>query len=135
MSPPRKPTATVVAKPPTPRRTVDVLERELRRAYGLVSVVAERLGMSRQALYRRIRKSERLQEALRDAREIVVDTAELKLIEAIRKGEPWAIGLALKTLGKERGYVERQEVDNLRDVDLSRLSTEELRAWLDRLRR
>jgi hypothetical protein len=25
-------------------------------------------------------------------------------------GEPWAVALTLKTLGKQRGYVERQEV-------------------------
>ena len=40
----------------------------------------------------------------------MVDLAEQKLWESIQHGEPWGITLCLKTLGKDRGYVERQEV-------------------------
>jgi hypothetical protein len=39
-----------------------------------------------------------------------VDTAELKLRQAVINGEAWAVLFALRTKGKERGYVERQEV-------------------------
>lgn len=129
---PAKKAAAKATGPKRGRRTVATIERVLRESYGLVSVAATRLEMSRSVLYRRIRKSSRLQEALADAREIVLDTSELKLMEAINRGEAWAISLALKTIGKSRGYVERSEVDNVRDVDLSTVSTEELREWLSR---
>lgn len=129
---PAKKAAAKATGPKRGRRTVATIERVLRESYGLVSVAATRLEMSRSVLYRRIRKSSRLQEALADAREIVLDTSELKLIQAINRGEAWAISLALKTIGKSRGYVERSEVDNVRDVDLSTVSTEELREWLSR---
>jgi len=42
----------------------------------------------------------------------LLDATEEKLVAAIDNGEPWAIALVLKTLGKERGYVERQETVN-----------------------
>ena len=34
------------------------------------------------------------------------------LDRAVIKGEGWAITLLLKTLGKDRGYVERKEVEH-----------------------
>lgn len=129
---PAKKAAAKATGPKRGRRTVATIERVLRESYGLVSVAATRLEMSRSVLYRRIRKSAKLQEALADAREIVLDTSELKLMEAINRGEAWAISLALKTIGKSRGYVERSEVDSVRDADLSSLTTEELREWLSR---
>lgn len=125
--------APAVAAPPAGkrgRRTDKTIEATLRSSYGLVATAARRLGMSRTNLYKRISKSERLQAALEDAREEIVDTGELKLIQAVGKGEAWAIAFVLKTLGKSRGFVERKELDDLRKADLSKLTTEELREWL-----
>ena len=72
----------------------------------------EALGVWPSAIYARIQKSPELQQLidLYDGRR--TDTAELKLEQAIREGEPWAIQFQLKTKGRNRGYVERQEVDN-----------------------
>jgi hypothetical protein len=112
------------------RVSLEAIEKTLRDTYGTVTVAAQRLGISRRQLYRRIARSSRLRETLEDAREVIIDTAELKLIQAIQNGEAWAISMTLKTIGRHRGYVERQEVDNLRDLDLSSVSTEQLRAWL-----
>ncbi len=42
-------------------------------------------------------------------RERRVDRAEYKLDDALEDGQPWAIALVLKTIGKDRGYVERSE--------------------------
>ena len=39
----------------------------------------------------------------------LVDYGELALRRAVVDGEPWAVGLVLKTLGRDRGYVERTE--------------------------
>ena len=44
------------------------------------------------------------------AREELVDIAEIRLRVAINNGEPWAIALVLKTMGKNRGYTERHEI-------------------------
>jgi len=74
-----------------------------------VSVAARRLGCNPRTIYRRAEKSPRIREAIDQAREELIDQAEAKLREAVQRGEVWAVSLVLKTLGKKRGYVKRQE--------------------------
>lgn len=76
---------------------------------GMIFLTAERLGCSHQAIYNWLAKEPELQ-AVRDAETgKMVDVAEVRLRERILAGEAWAIQFALKTKGKDRGYVERQE--------------------------
>jgi hypothetical protein len=80
------------------------------KANGLIRVAAGILAVSPQGLRQRINHSLELQDALKQAREGIVDKAEESLWSCIEKDEPWAVSLVLKTLGKNRGYVERQEL-------------------------
>ena len=48
--------------------------------------------------------------ALKSKRRDIVDLAESGLRIAVLNKEAWAIAFALKTLGKDDGYTERQEV-------------------------
>lgn len=117
--------------PPGPRKglSIPTIAAALWEAYGIVSAAAEILGIARVSLHRRIAKSAKLQDALADARERLVDRAETGLVDGIHRGEQWAITLALKTLGKSRGYVERQELDGmlaLVDKDPANMTDEEL---------
>ena len=77
---------------------------------GAVYLAARELGCAPNTIYNRMKKTPALKQAVEDARGEVVDYAEQKLRLAILNGEPWAIAMVLKTLGKSRGYVERQEV-------------------------
>lgn len=79
--------------------------------HGCVYLAAESLGLWPSAIYARIKRSPELQHLLElyDGRR--TDVAELKLEQAIQNGEPWAIQFQLKTKGRHRGYVERQEVE------------------------
>lgn len=43
-------------------------------------------------------------------RESATDVAEAALVDAVRRGERWAIELQLRTIGKTRGYIERSEL-------------------------
>jgi hypothetical protein len=70
----------------------------------------ELLGMGSGAFYSRLKRSARLQEELARQRGILVDEAESQLLQQVRMGVLPAIIFVLKTLGKERGYVERTEV-------------------------
>jgi hypothetical protein len=79
------------------------------QANGLIMVAARNLKLTRDAIYKRAKSSEKVKEAIKMAREELIDLAESRLRVAVLNGEPWAIQLALKTLGKERGYVERLE--------------------------
>jgi hypothetical protein len=94
-----------------PRKyTDDQLVTALRRAKGLIYHAAGRVGCDPDTFYDRARKSDRVAAAMRATRGEVIDTAESKLFRAIEKGEAWAVQFALRTIGRDRGYVERSEV-------------------------
>ena len=76
----------------------------------MIYLAALNLGCSPMTIYRRAAKINKVQQTIDDYRGLFIDKAELKLENAVMNGEPWALSLALKTLGKSRGYVERQEV-------------------------
>ena len=77
--------------------------------YGNVSAAARALDVDHSTLWHRIKRSERLQPARMEAEEQALDLAEESLITAVKAGEAWAVCFLLKTRGKKRGYVERQE--------------------------
>ncbi len=77
---------------------------------GLVSQAAKALGCTPKCIYNRAKQVRAVQEAIDSARDELIDDAELALRSAVLEKQPWAVALVLKTLGKRRGYVERQEV-------------------------
>ena len=95
------------------------LAKGLEAAMGNVSVAARALGYSRSGLHLRISESKYLQEIQKDLRESMTDNAESSLNRAILGGEGWAVCFYLKCQGKDRGYVERQEVHQETKLTLS----------------
>lgn len=79
---------------------------------GALYLAAKKLECSPQTIYNRMAKNPKIKAIVEDHRGETVDIAEQKLRQAILNGEPWAIALELKTIGKTRGYVEKQEVVN-----------------------
>jgi hypothetical protein len=104
----------------------------VRKYHGMVAVAARQLGCNRATLYRMADRHPELADAIDEARQVQIDAAELGLFAQVQDGEPWALQFVLRTIGKTRGYVERSEVDDLRQPDLSQLSDDELRAWLSK---
>lgn len=92
------------------KTSIDEVKTALYEANGLIRVAAAMLAISPQALRARIKRNAELQNVLSEAREQIVDKAEESLWDCIKNRDPWAVALVLKTLGKSRGYVERQEV-------------------------
>jgi len=90
-------------------RTADIIAA-LEKTHGMVYLAAESLGCSAMTIYRRAAKEKKIQNTIDSHRGKLIDKAELKLEQAVMNGEPWAVTLTLKSLGKNRGYVERQEV-------------------------
>jgi hypothetical protein len=78
---------------------------------GLIYRAAQLLQCSPETIYKRAARVPSVRAAIDTARGKLVDDAEGALHNAILKGEGWAIALALKTLGKGRGYVEKTELD------------------------
>lgn len=90
--------------------TIEECKKALTDSHGLVAIAARRLGITSTALHKRIHDYHELQETLKEAREMFVDTCEASLHRAVVNGEGWAVCFGLKCLGKQRGYVERHEI-------------------------
>jgi hypothetical protein len=106
--------------------TNEELISTLQEMKGLVFLTAKKLGCAPTTIYRRAAKSPAVAAAIQQQRGELVDTAELSLYNAILRGEAWAVTLALKTLGRDRGYIEKTVVEGgdtpltvklVRDVD------------------
>ena len=81
----------------------------LRETNGLVSLAAKRVPCSQSTINTRRKRVKAVEDVIRECRGELVDFGELALRRAVVDGEPWAVGLVLKTLGRDRGYVERTE--------------------------
>jgi hypothetical protein len=91
--------------------TLAELKAALIATGGMQSLAAKRLGISRQAVSKRVLASDDLKQIVADQREEMLDEAEDGLRVSVRNLEPWAICFTLKTIGKYRGYIERTETD------------------------
>lgn len=89
---------------------VKQLAEAIEKNGGNVTEAAKALGITRWALQKRIAKNKELQQVVSDAREQMVDLAESEARKQIKQGNTAIIIFTLKTLGKERGYVERTEI-------------------------
>lgn len=99
----------------------------MEKSLGVVSVAAKQAGISRNTHYRWMKEDPEYKSAIEELENVTLDFAESKLHEQIIEGNVTAIIFFLKTKGKVRGYIERQEV-RIQDErpDLSGISTEEL---------
>ncbi len=86
---------------------------QVRNLKGNVAAVGRAFGVTRQAVAAYIERHSDLKAALRDAREEMKDNAESALYKAVLGGEAWAVCFYLKTQAKDRGYIEKVEVDSL----------------------
>ena len=91
------------------RYTNEQIITALKEARGMVYVAARTLGCSPVTIYKRINRVASVRDAAEYTSGLTTDIAELKLFQAIEKGEPWAVAFYLKTKGKDRGYTERHE--------------------------
>ena len=85
------------------------VEEALRETHGNFQLAGRKLNCTRQAIHRYVDKYPDLQVIVQEERDAVIDVAESALQRAVLNGEPWAIALTLKTIGKKRGYVEKTE--------------------------
>jgi hypothetical protein len=93
-----------------PKYSDEQILAALTKCKGMVYLAAQEIGCEADTIFRRANKRPAVREAIKRERGRVVDTAELKLYQAIMAGEGWAIQLALKSIGKDRGYGESVEV-------------------------
>jgi hypothetical protein len=109
-----KPVRKPVDKLPSKKRILEpvAVGEQLRKLDGNQAAVARHFGVTRQAVNKLVGSRADLRDACRDARESMKDEAESSLYKAVKSGESWAVCFFLKTQAKDRGYVERQELEH-----------------------
>lgn len=93
-----------------PRYTHKEIAKALTETRGMIYVAAQRLGCSANTILARMEKSPELRQIREQARGALIDTAELKLAQAVQAGDLGAIKFYLQTQARDRGYVSRTEV-------------------------
>jgi hypothetical protein len=86
---------------------LDALEKSL----GVVTSAAKAVGVGRTTHYLWMQEDKEYKAAVDELSDVAIDFAESQLHKQIKEGNSTATIFFLKTKGKKRGYVERQEVD------------------------
>jgi hypothetical protein len=82
----------------------------LEKALGVITQACKSVGIHRSTHYDWMQTDDGYRAAVDDIQEVAVDFAESHLHKLIKDGNPAATIFFLKTKGKGRGYVERQEI-------------------------
>jgi len=85
---------------------IEALEKSL----GVVTTACKIVGVGRTTFYGWMKEDEVFAERVEDIQNIALDFVESKLFENIKDGKTSEMIFYLKTKGKKRGYVERQEI-------------------------
>ena len=78
---------------------------------GFISTIADNMGCAFTTVYQWQKKSKAVRAAIEDERIRGLDFAEGQLFTLMREKNVAAVIFYLKTQGKSRGYIEKQEVD------------------------
>lgn len=82
----------------------------MEKTAGVVQAACAMAKVSRETYYKYLREDEEFRKVVERLKDVGLDHAEYELFKLIKKGNVAAIIFYLKTQGKKRGYVERQEV-------------------------
>jgi len=110
---------------------IEALEKSL----GVVTTACKIVGVDRGTFYNYLKDDEDFAKKVQEMENVTLDFVESQLHKQIKENSTAATIFFLKTKGKKRGYIERQEIDHTTQgeaigssIDLSKLSTEVLLA-------
>tara|TARA_R110002167_G_scaffold69576_5_gene196019 strand:+ start:3934 stop:4293 length:360 start_codon:yes stop_codon:yes gene_type:complete len=85
---------------------IDALEKSL----GVVTTACKNVGIGRTTFYEWMKDDQEFEQEVNEIQNIALDFAESQLHKQIGEGSTAATIFYLKTKGKKRGYIERQEI-------------------------
>ena len=83
----------------------------LEKSLGVVTSACKTVDISRETHYRWLREDADYKAAVEALSDVALDFAESQLHKQIKEGNSTATIFFLKTKGKKRGYIERQELE------------------------
>lgn len=96
------------------RQRLSVKQKRFLKAFesalGNVSTASEKVGINRGTYYLWMRTNELFKEKVEEIDNKNIDFAETMLLKNIRDGKESSIFFYLKCKGKDRGYIEKQEI-------------------------
>ncbi|CAB4151296.1 hypothetical protein UFOVP597_10 [uncultured Caudovirales phage] len=116
------------------RKMIEALEKSL----GIVTTAIKSLEKTEFKLHRSthydwLHSDENYKKEVESIQEITLDFAESQLHKQINEGNTSATIFYLKTKGKKRGYIERQDIAFIGDeIDFSDISDEDLQKFLNK---
>jgi len=84
--------------------------KALKNTGGIQSAIAQNLNVTRESIWRFIKLNPDIRISVDQEREKIVDLAEGSLFSQIKEKKEWATKFLLTTIGKNRGYVTKQEI-------------------------
>ena len=90
----------------------------LTASLGVVTDACRNVEISRQTHYRWLQEDEEYKKAVEEISDIALDFAESMLHKQIQDKDTTATIFYLKTKGKKRGYIEKQEIEHQGGVHL-----------------
>ena len=100
----------------TDKKKKDFIEA-LRNNLGHISNACEAAKIGRRTYYNWVADDKDFKEDVEHIQDSLLDLAETKLLQNIENNENTAIIFYLKTKGKKRGYIEKQEVEVVKPID------------------
>ena len=85
---------------------IEALEKSL----GVVTTACKSVGIARSTHYLWMTTDDEYKQAVEDISDVALDFAESQLHKQIQEGNSTSTIFYLKTKGKKRGYIERQEI-------------------------
>ena len=88
------------------------LIESLEKSLGVVTTACKQVGISRKTYYKYLNEDPDFRQEVEELQNVALDFAESQLHKQIQEGSTAATIFLLKTKGKKRGFVERQEVEH-----------------------
>tara|TARA_R100000654_G_scaffold74845_1_gene110258 strand:- start:1890 stop:2234 length:345 start_codon:yes stop_codon:yes gene_type:complete len=89
----------------------ETILQALENSLGVVTIACKQADVPRSTYYKWLKEDEEFAKAVKEIENIALDFAESQLHTQIKDGSTPATIFYLKTKGKKRGYVERNELD------------------------
>jgi len=89
----------------------EAMIKALSESMGIVSSAAKKVGICRNIHYEWMKEDAKYKASVEELNNVVLDFAESALMKRIKEGSDTCLLFLLKCKGKERGYIEKPQVD------------------------
>ena len=114
----------------------ELMLEALKKSLGIVTTACQTVGIDRGTHYNWLKDDPEYKKSVEALDDVVLDFAESKLHQSINNGSDTATIFFLKTKGKKRGYIEKQEITQTNlNVEVQEVTEEMQNELLNTLKR